>query len=87
LTLSIAGRLFFVKRKDDKQWKGSKERRKNNREGQKKRGQTTERVKRKDDQQWKGSKEETTNNGKGQRKGEQTIERDKRKLFSVDPFH
>ena len=35
-----------VKRKDDKQSKGSTEKRTNNRKGQKKRGQTIERVKR-----------------------------------------
>jgi hypothetical protein len=57
-----------VKRKDDKQSKGSKEKRTNNRKGQKKGGQTIERVKRKEDKQWKGSKERRTNNRKGQKK-------------------
>jgi hypothetical protein len=37
----------------------------NNRKGQKKRGQTIERVKRKVDKQPKGSKEKWTNNRKG----------------------
>jgi hypothetical protein len=51
-----------VKRKEDKQSKGSKEKTTNNRKGQMKRRQTIERVKRKDDKQSKGSKEKTTNN-------------------------
>jgi hypothetical protein len=46
----------------DKQPKGLKEKRTNNRKGQKKSGQTTERVKRKEDKQSKGSKEKRTNN-------------------------
>jgi hypothetical protein len=62
-----------VKRRDDKQWKGSNERRTNNRKGQKKRQQTIERVKRKE------SKEKRTNNRKGQEKSGQTIVRVKRK--------
>jgi hypothetical protein len=45
----------------------------NNRKGQKKRGQTTERVKRKEDKQSKGLKEKRTNNQKGQKKRGQTI--------------
>jgi hypothetical protein len=77
LTLWIVCRLFFCR--DDKQWKGSKERRANNRKGQKKRRQTIERVKRKEDKQSKGSKEETTNNRKGQKNRRQTNERAKRR--------
>jgi hypothetical protein len=45
----------------------------NNRKGQKKSGQTTERVKRKEDKQSKGLKEKRTNNRKGQKKRGQTI--------------
>jgi Flp pilus assembly protein TadB len=55
LTLSVVCPLERVKRKEDKQSKGLKEKRTNNRKGQKKRGQTTERVKRKEDKQSKGS--------------------------------
>jgi hypothetical protein len=54
----------------DKQPKGLKEKRTNNRKGQKKSGQTTERVKRKEDKQSKGLKEKRTNN----------------RHFSFDPF-
>jgi hypothetical protein len=50
-----------------------------NRKGQKKRGQTIERVKRKEANYRKESKEKTTNIGKGQKKRGQTIERVKRK--------
>ena len=49
-----------------------------NRKGQKKRGQTIERVKGKEDKLSKRSKEKRTNNGKGQKKRGQTIERVKR---------
>jgi hypothetical protein len=48
-----------VKRKDNKQSKGSKETTTNNAKGQKKRRQTIERVKRNDDKQSKESKETT----------------------------
>jgi hypothetical protein len=47
--------------------------------GQKKRGQTIERVNRKEDKPSKGSKEKRTNNRKGQKKSGQTTERVKRK--------
>jgi hypothetical protein len=75
----------------DKQSKGLKEKRTNNRKGQKKSGQTIERVKRKVDKQPKGLKEKRTNNRKGQKKRGQTIERVKRKeddclSSSFDPF-
>jgi hypothetical protein len=39
-----------------------------NRKGQKKRGQTIEKIKRKEDKQWKRSTEKITNNEKGQKK-------------------
>jgi hypothetical protein len=63
----------------DKQPKGLEEKRTNNRKGQKKSGQTIERVKRKVDKQPKWLKEKRTNNRKGQKKRGQTIERVKRK--------
>jgi hypothetical protein len=92
--------LTLVKRKVDKQPKGSTEKRTSHRKGQKKRRQTIERVKRKVDKQSKGSTEKWTNNRKGQQKRGQTIERVKRKVdkqskgskeertvvFSFDPF-
>ena len=76
----------WVKRKDDKQYKGSKEKTTNNRKGQKKRGQIMERVKRKEDTQSKGSKEKRKNNRKGQKKRGQTIEGIKKRRQTIQLY-